>query len=273
MSASQSNTGRGRTKDVKQDQDSDSEGSDTSEQGFSNAVPGTFKYRSRVNQYSYSVEFPEPPLFAVNEVVYLVIPGQAQPAGPFMVSAYIGNKRSRPAYSLRAVESRRPGYPRLSAFIASDKNFALFRRFGELHARILLYKQDELIELEHKLNDLDAAEQTAFHLNSRRDDQNLARKALITEIEARLHVYDEAVQVYYRQLERPAPRKRNIQSVARWLEGNKPLTVSESSFMNDWNDLVAPADQLDHGSFDTAIASIGDLLYRWRLPMVLLSRS
>lgn len=84
---------------------------------------------------------------------------------------------------------------------------------------------------------------------------------------------DEAMQVYYRQLERPAPRKRNIQSVARWLEGNKPLTVSESSFMNDWNDLVAPADQLDHGSLDAAIASIGDLLYRWRLPMVLLSRA
>ncbi|KAI4204083.1 MAG: hypothetical protein LQ350_001476 [Teloschistes chrysophthalmus] len=200
MSASKSNTGRGRTKNAEQEQDSDSEGSDTPEQGFSNAVPGTFKYRSRVNQYGNNVEFPVPPLFAVNEVVYLVIPGQAQPAGPFMVSAYMGSKR----YKIKRVDngqehgtavdedklvSRRPGYPRLSAFITSDKNFALFRRFGELHARILLYKQDELVELEQKLNDIDAAEQTAFHLNSRRDDQNLARKALLTEIEARLHVY------------------------------------------------------------------------------------
>ncbi|KAI4250640.1 MAG: hypothetical protein LQ352_005325 [Teloschistes flavicans] len=232
MSASQSNTGRGRTKDVKQDQDSDSEGSDT---------------------------FPEPPLFAVNEVVYLVIPGQAQPAGPFMVSAYIGFSQSKPD----EMSSPPANTPAPLRFV--------HRQQPQLHARILLYKQDELIELEHKLNDLDAAEQTAFHLNSRRDDQNLARKALITEIEARLHVYDEAMQVYYRQLERPAPRKRNIQSVARWLEGNKPLTVSESSFMNDWNDLVAPADQLDHGSLDAAIASIGDLLYRWRLPMFLTS--
>lgn len=86
-------------------------------------------------------------------------------------------------------------------------------------------------------------------------------------------VLDEAIQVYYRQLERPAPRKRNIQSMARWLDGNKPLTVSESSFMNDWNDLIAPADQLDYGSLDAAIAGIGDLLHRWGLPMVCTSLS
>ncbi len=74
--------------------------------------------------------------------------------------------------------------------------------------------------------------------------------------------------MYYRQIERPRPSRRNIESVARWLEGNKPLTVSESSFMDDWNDLVAPADQFDYGSLDAAIANFGDLLYRWGLPKV-----
>ncbi|KAI4254956.1 MAG: hypothetical protein L6R42_006980 [Xanthoria sp. 1 TBL-2021] len=175
------------------------------------------------------------------------------------------------AYLYHAVENRRPGYPRLSAFIASDKNFALFRRFGELHARLLLFKQDELAELEQKLNDLDAEEQTPYHLRSRRDDRNVARRALIAEIEARLPAYDEALQKYCQQLERTPPRKRNIESVARWLEGNKPLTVSESTFLNDWNDLVGPADQLDYGSLDAAIASIGNLLHRWRLPTFLIS--
>jgi len=88
-----------------------------------------------------------------------------------------------------AVESRRSGYPRLSAFIASDKNFALFRRFGELHARILLHKQDELIAMEQRLQDLDAEEKTPYNLNSRREDKNLARKALLAEVEAKLPAY------------------------------------------------------------------------------------
>ncbi len=37
------------------------------------------------------MKFPTPPLFAVNEVVFLVVPRQSQPAGPFVVSASIGN--------------------------------------------------------------------------------------------------------------------------------------------------------------------------------------
>lgn len=73
--------------------------------------------------------------------------------------------------------------------MASDKNFAIFRRFGELHARLLLYKQDELVQLEQRLQDLDTAEQTPYFLSSRRDDTNIDRKALMAEIEARLPAY------------------------------------------------------------------------------------
>lgn len=73
--------------------------------------------------------------------------------------------------------------------MASDRNFALFKRFGELHTRVLLYKQDELVELEHQLASLDIAEQTPYHLNSRRDDRNLVRKALLAEIDTKLLGY------------------------------------------------------------------------------------
>lgn len=47
------------------------------------------------------------------------------------------------------------GYPRLAAFIDSDENFMLYRRFGFLQARLLLYKQDRLRALETKLDELD----------------------------------------------------------------------------------------------------------------------
>lgn len=53
------------------------------------------------------------------------------------------------------MESFPAGYPRQAAFADSDENFMIYRRFGYIHSRLLLNKQDELRELEDKLNDTD----------------------------------------------------------------------------------------------------------------------
>ena len=47
------------------------------------------------------------------------------------------------------------GYPTFAEFIAKDKDAAIYRRFENLRARNLLYLQDELHELERKLEELD----------------------------------------------------------------------------------------------------------------------
>ncbi|KAF1353285.1 hypothetical protein BDV97DRAFT_111825 [Delphinella strobiligena] len=82
----------------------------------------------------------------------------------------------------RKVESRRQGYPRLAAFVNSDKDFVVFRGFGELQARILLYKQDEIVLLEERLHSVDSNETSAYNLNARRHDQNVERRDLVSEI-------------------------------------------------------------------------------------------
>ena len=41
------------------------------------------------------MKFPTAPLYAVNEVVYLVVPGQSRPAGPFVVIASLDNQQYR----------------------------------------------------------------------------------------------------------------------------------------------------------------------------------
>lgn len=43
----------------------------------------------------------------------------------------------------------------LAAMLNSDENFLLCRRYGFLHNRVLLYRQDELRELESQLHALD----------------------------------------------------------------------------------------------------------------------
>lgn len=54
--------------------------------------------------------------------------------------------------------SRLDGYPSYAEFISRDRDAAVYRRFGNLNARSLLYMQSELHELECQLDDLDKAD-------------------------------------------------------------------------------------------------------------------
>ena len=50
---------------------------------------------------------------------------------------------------------RLEGYPSFAEFIARDGDAAIYRKFGHLSARNLLYLQSELHELEDRLQELD----------------------------------------------------------------------------------------------------------------------
>jgi hypothetical protein len=47
------------------------------------------------------------------------------------------------------------GYRGLSAFLASDSDFLIFRRFDTLNAGLLLYLQDQIVVLEERLEKLE----------------------------------------------------------------------------------------------------------------------
>lgn len=47
------------------------------------------------------------------------------------------------------------GYRGFCKFIASDDDFFIFRKFGNLSARVLLALQDELSELEGQLEEIE----------------------------------------------------------------------------------------------------------------------
>jgi hypothetical protein len=87
------------------------------------------------------------------------------------------------------------GYSALAEFMASDAVFRIFRRFDAMTVRSLLYLQDELYELEERLNAFDNADLTGgeraqmVSLHSRRHDQNQQRKALLADIQVKLKAY------------------------------------------------------------------------------------
>ena len=85
----------------------------------------------------------------------------------------------------------------MTAFLNSDDNFLIARKYGFLRTRLLLYRQDELFVLEKGLLALDDddKENRELALQSRRhdeetdDDPEGSRKALMRKIDDKLKEY------------------------------------------------------------------------------------
>ena len=78
------------------------------------------------------------------------------------------------------------GYPRLGAFVASDRNFLTVSRFNHLQARLLLQLQDELTKFEAQLDAIDKGPLLACEsLQCQKMDDDLSgrMKSLVRKIE------------------------------------------------------------------------------------------
>ena len=65
----------------------------------------------------------------------------------------------------------------------------VFRRFRLLRLRMLLYKQDEVTQLEEKLEKLDQNDPKDLFLGNRRRDQNGERQKVLEELDKKLAAY------------------------------------------------------------------------------------
>lgn len=87
------------------------------------------------------------------------------------------------------------GYRGFCQFTASENDFLVLRRFGELGIRALLARQDELADLESQLATLEARLMQGgardFNNGTFREEQSEIRAALLTEIDEKLRTYCE----------------------------------------------------------------------------------
>lgn len=88
-----------------------------------------------------------------------------------------------------SVEDYRPGYPRFSALISAYDRWFICRRFHRLRARLLLTKQDRLVLLEQRLDEVDAEENRPLFLGKSRWDKNTKRQEIISDIHVALADY------------------------------------------------------------------------------------
>lgn len=98
-----------------------------------------------------------------------------------------------------SVNDHPKGYPQLAAFVSSDENFLICRKYDFLRNRVLLYRQDELSCLERELIALDEDnfKKRPLALRSRKhdeetdDDPLYSYKAVIQKIDNKLKEYGE----------------------------------------------------------------------------------
>ncbi|MCJ1460960.1 hypothetical protein MMC28_011342 [Mycoblastus sanguinarius] len=96
--------------------------------------------------------------------------------------------------------------------------------------RSLLEQQDELAELQERLERCDEAEPIRLGLSSRRQDENAERRELLQQVRTKLQEYDRCVQDCHAMLRLPEAHRTQKQNVENWYMGNKPLVRSESAF-------------------------------------------
>jgi len=88
------------------------------------------------------------------------------------------------------------GYNVFTRLIASDGDFLVVRRFGHLHARLLLWLQDSVSQLEEELDSIDAAARKVggqdFNNGSFREEPIPRRTEILKELKVALDDYGTA---------------------------------------------------------------------------------
>ncbi|KAI4232044.1 MAG: hypothetical protein LQ352_008367, partial [Teloschistes flavicans] len=155
-----------------------------------------------------------------------------------------------------AVDQYVVGYPKVAAYENSDPNFLIYRKFGWLHNRILLCLQDELADLEYRLEKADKRTLADEKLRSRRLDyaDSPLRKSLIKQITERLEIYDEHLLRFQKIQAIRRPTIRNQRSLFNFVRNTDSLVHGEYQWIKEGVDLAALAHDGTHGWFIGFIA-------------------
>jgi hypothetical protein len=142
----------------------------------------------------------------------------------------------------------------------SDENFLICRKYGLLHNRVLLHRQDELRELEQELLSKDKAtnklDGTMLKCRTREERTSGETSDLINRIDAKLLEYNDIVQRTRSFAHLQRATERNYTSVRRWVDQNAPLTQDEASTFYKDRDFVSIVDAKEGSWFDGRVESI-----------------
>lgn len=134
------------------------------------------------------------------------------------------------------------------------------RKYGFLHNRVLLYRQDELRELEHELLLMDKrvgkTDDTMLKCRTREQRSSCERHDLINRIDQKLREYNDVVQRTRAFATLQRATQRNYNSVREWVNHTAPLVTDEASTFYKDRDFVAVVDAKEGSWFDGRVETV-----------------
>ncbi|KAL5418912.1 hypothetical protein PMIN03_000755 [Paraphaeosphaeria minitans] len=132
------------------------------------------------------------------------------------------------------------GYPRLAAFLDSDESFMIYRRCGFIQSRLLLDKQDQLCELERKLEKMDRIEAKSDNFWARSKQRSVLTRIFSMRLGDAMH----------------HPSKVDYKSVRNWMHFRNPLTEREASWVDHEEVMVTLRAGREHAWLDSGIEKL-----------------
>jgi hypothetical protein len=183
--------------------------------------------------------------------------------------------QSHDSTDILAVQDCPKGYPLLAAFLDSDDNFMIYRRFGYLQARLLLEKQEQLRRLEWELevldeNDKQASSRDLITFADNEDGNVQERQQLMQRIEEKFRDYGTSrrflfhrnsltcqsaslLQVAESLVRCNRPSSGEHCSVRNFINYRQPLVPSEQRFINCKEDLITLRPGREHAWLDSSV--------------------
>ncbi|KAI9790794.1 MAG: hypothetical protein M1816_004752 [Peltula sp. TS41687] len=135
------------------------------------------------------------------------------------------------------------GYRDFTRWVATDSDFFILRRFKVLNTRVLLSMQDNISQLEARLDRLDTehsrVEAADVDNGTFRNDPVEDRRAILRQLEVDLKAYNEYLLSYSSLESRPPASRQNIKSVENWFFNNRnAIAPEETEFLKQDTDLI-----------------------------------
>ena len=160
------------------------------------------------------------------------------------------------------VEDRAPGIPRFASLQDSNDSFCIYRRYGDIVARILIHKEIELERLRtslHELDDKDTEDPDLKHRLKSCIDENAsdtARQTLLLELEEKIDKYcrniptqnarekmltpeDDLLLKYSQVKAQGEVNPRHHRSIHNYVTKNRSIKRGEEDYLYSIDDFIA----------------------------------
>ncbi|KAI9679698.1 MAG: hypothetical protein M1822_007304 [Bathelium mastoideum] len=151
-------------------------------------------------------------------------------------------KLPMPEVFIRKLQDCPIGYPRLAAFLDSDENFMIYRRFGYAGSRLLLHKQAELQKLEAAMIEMDEDDERdrpgCLQSVDLESDPSSPRARLMKDLETKYDEWGKLLNTAKELSFMSRPSGSEYRSVRNYLHATRPLCEDEEPRIDCKEDLV-----------------------------------